>query len=118
MEKIFIRVLCDLSVRFRGVPLSIRALERLSSEFRLIQVVHFHKRNSGGVVYPTHDGSVVTRWEVCDDRRLARVPRSMAAVLNILDLVAGDHPTDYRLLPVVIRGNQSPVAIVQFQCWI
>ena len=42
----------------------------------------------------------------------------MAAVLNILDLIAGDHPTDYRQLPVVIRGNQSPVAIVQFQCWI
>ena len=55
----------------------------------LIQVVHFHERNSGGVVYPTHDGGVVTRWEVCDDRRFARVRRSVAAVLNVLDLVAG-----------------------------
>ena len=59
------------------------------SEFGLIQVVHFHEPNSGGVVYPTHDGGVVTRWEVCDDRRFARVRRSVAAVLNVLDLVAG-----------------------------
>ena len=38
------------------------------SEFGLIQVVHFHERHSRGVVYPTHDGRVVTRSEVCDDR--------------------------------------------------
>ena len=40
-----------------------------------MQVVDFHERNFGGVVYPTHDGGVVTRWEVCDDRRFASVPR-------------------------------------------
>ena len=56
-------------------------------EFDLIQVVHFHERNSGGVVYPTHDGGVVTGSEVCDDRRFTRVRRSVAAVLNVLDLV-------------------------------
>src|SRR6478609_6827248 len=81
-----------------------------------MQVVHFHERNSSGVVYSTHDGGVVTRREACDDRRFARVRWSVAAVLNVLDLVLGDDAADYRLLPVVVRGNQSPVAIVQFQC--
>ena len=46
------------------------------------------------------------------------VRRSVAAVLNVLDLAAGDDSADYRMLPVVIRGNQSPSAIVQFQFWI
>src|SRR6266536_2713831 len=80
-----------------------------------MQVVHFHERNSGGVVYPTHDGSVVTRWKTCDDRRFARVRRSVATVLNVLDLVLSDDAADYRLLPVVVRANQGPAAIVQFQ---
>ena len=81
-----------------------------------MQVVHFHERNSSGVVYPTHDGGVVTRWEVCDDRRFARVRRSVAAVLNVLHLIAGDDSADDRLLPVVVRGQSKPRAIVQFQC--
>src|SRR5215510_4872965 len=81
-----------------------------------IQVVHFHERNSGGVVYPTHDGGVVTRWEGCDDRGFPRVARSAAAVLDILDLIASDDAADYRMLPVIVGGNQNPVAIVQFQC--
>ena len=82
---------------------------RVASEFQirgfshdLIQVVHFHECNSGGVVYPAHDGGVVTRSEVCDDRGFPRVPRSMAAVLNVLDLVLGDFAADYRMLPVVV----------------
>src|SRR6266403_676606 len=86
------------------------------SPYGLMQVVHFHERNSSGVVYPTHDGGVVTRWEVCDDRRFPRVRRSVAAVLNVLDLVLGDDAADYRMLPVVVGGNQSSGAIVQFQC--
>ena len=71
----------------------IRGLEdqsMLTFKFGLMQIVHFHERNSGGVVYPTHDGGVVTRWEVCNDRGFACVRRSVAAVLNILDLVLGD----------------------------
>jgi len=36
----------------------------------------------------------------------------------ILHLVLGDNPADDRSLPIVIRGNQSSSAIVQFQCWI
>src|SRR6266516_5220647 len=86
------------------------------SEFGLMQVVDFHERNSSGVVYPTQDGGVVTRREGCDDCRFPRVPRSVAAILNVLDLVLGDDAADYRMLPVVVRGNQSPGAIVQFQC--
>src|SRR5436309_2932401 len=81
-----------------------------------MQVVHFHERDSGGVVYPTDNGGVVTRWEVCDDRRFTRVPRSVSAVLNVLHLIGGDDAANDRMLPVVIRCNQSPVAIVQFQC--
>ena len=45
-----------------------------------MQVVDFYERNSGGVVYPTHDGGAVTRWEVCDNRRFARVPREQLAL--------------------------------------
>ena len=40
----------------------------------------------------------------------------MAAVLDVADLIAGDNPADYRSLPVIIRGNQSSCAVVQFQC--
>ena len=35
--------------------------------------------------------------------------------LDLADLIAGDNPADDRSLPVVIRGNQSSSAIVQFQ---
>src|SRR5205814_1800087 len=37
-------------------------------------------------------------------------------VLNVLDLVLGDDAANDRMLPVVVRANQSPGAIVQFQC--
>ena len=40
----------------------------------------------------------------------------MAAVLNRLDLIASNNPADDRGLPIIIAANQSPVAIVQFQC--
>ncbi len=49
-----------------------------------MQVVDFHERNSGGVVYPTHGGGVVTRREGRDDRRFPGVRWSVAAVLNLL----------------------------------
>ena len=70
-----------------------------------MQVVHLHERNSGGVVYPAYDGGVVTRWKVCDDRRFTRVPRSVAAVLNVLDLVLGDfHKSHLFFLSLCIRA--------------
>src|SRR5437763_1543853 len=40
----------------------------------------------------------------------------MAAVHNVTDLVAGDNPADYRVLPVIVRANQSSSTVVQFQC--
>ena len=83
-----------------------------------MQIVHLHQSNSGSAVYPAHDRRVVTRWQVRNDRRFSRVPRSVTAILNILDLVLGDDPADDGGLPVIIRGNQSSIAIVQFQCGI
>src|SRR5690349_1521180 len=77
--------------------------------------VHFHESNSGHVVYTAHDGCVVTPSEDYVDRGFARVPRSVAAVLNKLDLVRGDDPAEDRMLPVVVGGNQSTSAIMQFQ---
>ena len=82
------------------------------------EIIHLHKSDSRRATYPTHNRGVTTGWQVCDNRRFPPVPGSMAAVLNILDLIAGDDPADDCLLPVVVRGNQSPIGIVQFQCWI
>src|SRR5438477_225499 len=81
----------------------------------LIQIVHFHECNSGHVVHSTHDRGVVTRRQICDDRRLPTVARSVAAVPNSLRLIAGDYPADDCMQPVIIRGNQSSSAIVQLQ---
>src|SRR5436190_1376135 len=89
-----------------------------SSPLGLVQVVHFHEGNSDGTVYTAHNGGVVTRWQVSNDRRFPRVPRSQTAIHYVLDLVVSDNPADYRSLPVIIRSNQSSVAIVQFQCGI
>src|SRR5262245_53640811 len=83
-----------------------------------MQVVHLDERNSGGAVHPSHDCGVVTRREVGDNRRFARVRWGVAAILYILDLVAGDDAADDRLLPIIVKGNQSAGVIVQFQCWI
>ena len=43
-------------------------------------------------------------------------PGAWPLALDIADLVAGDNPADDRMLPVIIRGNQSSRAVVQFQC--
>src|SRR5438128_10578388 len=82
------------------------------------QIVHFHQSNSDGVVYTTHDGGVVARWKVCDNRRFPAVTRSVTAVLDFLHLIVCDDPADDGTLPVIIPGNQSSGAIVQFQCGI
>ena len=81
----------------------------------LVQIVYFYQSNAGHVVYAAHNRGVVARWQVCDDRRFPSVGRSVAAVYDVADLVSGDDPADYRGLPVIIRGNQSSCAIVQFQ---
>ena len=47
-----------------------------------------------------------------------RPPRRifMPAILDCANLVAGNDPADYGSLPVVIRSNQRPCPVVQFQC--
>src|SRR5436309_855672 len=81
----------------------------------LMQIVYFHQGNAGGIVYTPHDRSVVTLRQVCDNRGFQSVTGCVADGLNVADLVGGDNPTDDRRCPVVIRGNQSSCAIVQFQ---
>src|SRR6266480_7446875 len=81
----------------------------------LIQIVHLYEGNTGHVVHSTYDRGVVTRRQICDDRRLPTVARSVAAVPNSLRLIAGDYPADDCMQPVIIRGNQSSSAIVQLQ---
>src|SRR5438034_978354 len=83
-----------------------------------MQIVHFHESNSRGAVYTAHDSRVVARWQICDDSRFPSVTRSVTAVLDFLHLVVGDNSADDSSLPVIIRGNQSSSAIVQFQRWI
>src|SRR6266446_597812 len=91
---------------------------RQSSPLGLMQIVYFHQGNSGGGIYTAHDGGVVTRWQVPNDRRFPRIPRSPTAIDDILHLVLSDNPADDRSLPVIIRSNQISGAIVQFQCGI
>src|SRR5207245_11212773 len=87
---------------------------RLALEGVLIQVVHFYESNADNDVLATHHRGVVTRWESCNDRRLAWLSRGMPAVLDSADLVSSDDAADYCMLPVIIRANQSPCGIVQF----
>src|SRR5207248_1475378 len=89
-----------------------------SSPLGLMQIVYFHEGNSSGAVYTAHNGGVVTRWQVSNDRRFPRVPRSPTAIHDILHLVLSDNPADYCSLPVIIGSNQSSCAIVEFQCGI
>src|SRR5438477_156724 len=82
----------------------------------LIQIVHFHEGNAGGIVYAAHDRGVVTWWQCCNNRRLPWVCWSMAAVPDPLHLIVHNNPADYRGHPVIVRGNQSSGRVVQFQC--
>ena len=70
-----------------------------------VEIVHFHEADSSRVVYTPHDRCVVTRRQVCDDRRFQSVARSVPAVHDVTDLVLGDNSTDDRLHPVVIRSD-------------
>src|SRR5205807_2245479 len=87
---------------------------RLALEGVLIQIVHFYESNADNDVLATHDRGVVTRWESCNDRRLAWLSRGMPAVLDSADLVSSDDAADYCMLPVIIRANQCLSAVVQF----
>ena len=80
-----------------------------------MQIVHFYQSNAGGVVYTPHDRGVVTRWQIRDDGRLPcrRSERSRCSGYRAWSLVI--IPPMIVVLPVIIRGNQSSCAIVQFQ---
>src|SRR5205814_9578876 len=80
------------------------------------KIVDFDESNSSGVVLTAYDGGVISRWQRCNDGTLACLTRSQSAVLDSAYLVAADDAADLRSLPVIVTGNQSPVAIVQFQC--
>src|SRR6266550_7797475 len=80
-----------------------------------VQVVYFHESNPGRVVYTPHNRGVVARLQVRNYRRLRWVSWSMPARLNSGDLAGCDDAAYYRSLPVIVRGNQSSCAIVQFQ---
>ena len=82
----------------------------------LIQIVHFHQTNTGGLIYATHDRGVITWRQVCDDRGFPSISGYVAAGLDVVDLVGGDDPTNDCCRPVVIRGNQRSRAVVQLQC--
>src|SRR5438874_9334718 len=69
------------------------------------KIVHFHETNSGHVVYATHNRGVVAWWQICKDRRFEWIRWSVAAVLNIDQLVLCDNTADYRLLPIIIRAD-------------
>src|SRR5437660_7875559 len=83
-----------------------------------MQIVHFHQSNASGAVYTAHNGRVVARWQICNNRRFPSVSRRVTAVLDFLHLVMGDNSADDSSLPVIVSANQSASAIVQFQCWI
>ena len=80
------------------------------------KIVDFDESDSSGVVFTAYNCGVISRWQRCNDGRLARLTRSQSAVLDSAYLVAADDAADLRSLPVIVTGNQSPVAIVQFQC--
>src|SRR6267378_7106066 len=82
---------------------------------RLIQIVRLYQSNSSGVAYTAHDCGVVAWLHVRNNRRLACRTWYVAAVLNVADLVAGDHTTQDRRLPVIIGRNQCSALVVYFQ---
>src|ERR1044071_7036588 len=81
-----------------------------------MQVVHLHESNSVDVVYTADNGSVVDRWQVCNDRRFALRSWRVTAVLNVIDLINSDNPANYRRLPIVIGTDYCSTPIMQLQC--
>src|SRR5205823_787408 len=81
----------------------------------LIQIVHLNQSNSSGVNYATDNRCIVSRLQICYDRRLTCRSRSVATVLNRVNLISGDNPAEYRRLPVIIASNQCSAFVVQFQ---
>ena len=77
----------------------------------LIQIVDFNQSNSRGVVYTGHNRGVVARLQISNNRRLASRSRSVAAVLNVADLIAGDNPADIVVCQSSLVAINAPVAL-------
>ena len=41
-----------------------------------MEIINFDQSNARGVVYAAQDRGVITRWQLCNDRRLACPPGS------------------------------------------
>src|SRR3954469_25892068 len=91
------------------------ALERTQ---RLLQIVHFHESYSRGAINAAHDRCVIACREICYDGRFPSICGSPSSIEDLLDLVVHYNPADYCRLPIIVGGNQSSGAIVQFECWI
>src|SRR5262249_2564487 len=78
-------------------------------------IVHFREGHSSGVIHTTHDRRVVTRWQICYDRRFSCVLGRVPAGQDLSPLIASDNPAEDRSLPVIIGSNQRSRNIVQLQ---
>src|SRR3954452_23027061 len=78
----------------------VNALRCDGLQLLLIQIVHFHECNSGHVVHATHDRGVITCGQLRYNCGLPSVARSLAAVLNLADLIGCDNSADDRAHPV------------------
>src|SRR6184192_2484795 len=88
---ILVKVGSSHGVIWITVAIKIYHSRQESSPLGLMQIVYFHQGNSGGAVYTAHDGGVVTRGQVPNDRRFPRIPRSPTAIDDILHLILSDN---------------------------
>src|SRR5947208_1988213 len=91
-----LRGVCRKACGFKSRP------EHHLQQVLLIQIVHFDEGDSSGVAYPADDGGVIARWQVCNNRGFVCRSGSVAAVLDVADLIGGDDSADYRRLPIII----------------
>ena len=73
-----------------------------------MQIVHFHQGNSGGIVHSPHDSGIAARWQLCNDGGFPSISGRVAAVYDIVELVAGDNPTDDRRAQFRWRQSKLP----------
>src|ERR1043165_5631663 len=73
------------------------------------QDINFHQTDADTGIFALHDRCVGAGGESADDGGFARIRRWDSRVDNFLFLVR---------LPIIIGGEQSAVAVVQFQSWV
>ena len=79
----------------------------------LSQLKNFNQTYPRSATVARKNSGILSGWQRRNDRRLAWLSRSKPAVLDRADLVAGDDPSGYRCLPVIIRSEEIGVAIEQ-----